>query len=219
MAIRIETPPDGVLAVLEQGLADIFDETERSALFLKTVAQDVVSAAADAASAGYPHPVFNATLENLIGSEGLAGATQLGWRHLHSGSEDIHSPATLASEVHADADAGGHQFAGTNEGHFVDQTRELLQTASQMKEVQDGEFRPCLLRIPALMVAALWLKAESGPDADVIIPMAPTHSDLEPGKPYSAEQLHHALQKAAGETLEFHNQPHPTEPPPAEPTE
>jgi hypothetical protein len=158
-------------------------------------------------------------LENLVGSEGLAGATLVGWRHLHSNSEDIPSPATMASEVHPEDDGSGHQFAGTNEGQFVGQTLEMLQTASQLKEVQDGDFRACLLRIPAMMVAALWLKSEAGPDADVILPMAPTHQDLEPGKAYSAEQLHKALQKAAEATLAFHNQPHPAEPPPAEPTE
>ena len=113
----------------------------------------------------------------------------------------------MAMEVYPGGKGAGHQFGGINEGPFVAQTQEILAAAARMKKVRAGNFRPCLLIIPALMVVAVWLRSEDGTAGDVILPMAPTNGALKPGRAYSREQLHKRLQKPAREIFEFHNRP------------
>ena len=121
----------------------------------------------------------------------------------------LRTRAPLLEGLHAENTTCYRLFHGTNEGPLVAQTLEMLQNAARMKKVRDGDFRPCLLRIPALYVVAVWLISEDGPEADVIIPMDPCHRALKPGRSYSREQLHKRLQKPARESLEYHSRPQP----------
>jgi hypothetical protein len=54
-----------------------------------------------------------------------------------------------------------------------------------------------LLQISAMGVRALWLKAKSRSDADVVIPLAPTRPELTAGRYYSSEEFIAALKEAA----------------------
>jgi hypothetical protein len=72
--------------------------------------------------------------------------------------------------------------------------------------VTTGSFELRVLRIPALYVMALWLHGESG-NRDVVIPMAPTHHLLEPGRAYEGGEFTSTLAPAASERLEFDDSP------------
>ena len=56
-----------------------------------------------------------------------------------------------------------------------------------------------LLQIPAMGVRALWLKAKSRSHADVMIPLAPTRSELNAGQHYSAAAFVAALKERPGD--------------------
>jgi hypothetical protein len=209
MAIRIAKPPRNSRAALHQGLADVIEAADWDNHAFMAVGHDQAPMVADPDRDGFPHVVFTVALKDIAGSRGINRARHIGWRYLHGDAGHILAPVSRASEVMRGGPGGGHTFHGTNEGPFVAQTLEMLQKAARIKKVRDGDFRPCLLRIPALYVVAVWLISEDGPEADVIIPMDPCHRALKPGRAYSREQLHKCLQKPARESLEYHSRPQP----------
>ena len=209
MAIRMVKPPKTVRAALDQGLIDMFGQAERDAYRFLPIGRDDAPMVPDPAREGFPHQVYGVTLKDMAGGKGLIGAFLVGWRHMHLKAGNSSGLASMATDVYPGAKGRGHQFGGTNEGPFVAQTLEMLQKAARMKKVRAGDFRPCLLRIPALYVVPVWLISEDGPEADVIIPMDPCHRALKPGRAYSREQLHKCLQKPARESLEYHSRPQP----------
>jgi hypothetical protein len=209
MAIRIGKPPKAVRAALDQGLRDMFGAAGRNAYSLLPIGRDDAPMVADPVREGFPHQVYAVTLADMAGKKGLAGAFFTGWRHMHRKAGEHSGTASMATEVHPGSKGDGHQFSGSNEGPFVAQTLEMLGLAARMKKVRAGNFCPCLLIIPALMVAAVWLKSEDGPAGDMILPMAPTNGALKPGRAYSPEQLHKALKKAAEAAVDFDNQSPP----------
>lgn len=151
-----------------------------------------------AVSAAVPHPVFDLHLDELVAGAGLERVHPAGWRYLIMEG----GRAVAAAEV--DTDTGGNATAVSvvNTGPFVAATREGIQQAEALPDVQQGAFDLTLLRVAALYVIALWLKNSQGGD-DIIIPLPPAPPYLTPGQTYRPEEFLQRLRDAARQRATF----------------
>ena len=176
MAINTKQPPDTANLALHEGLGQI-----RGAAATRGMA--------DAAGAGTPHESYHLGLDSIEAKKGVAAAKSIGWRYLLAGGP---AGRGLAAEVHSRD--RGYEFAGLNEGPFVQQVADQIENLRG--KIGDKDYEPRLLRIPALYVAALWLK---GKNDDLFVPLQPSHPALEPHRVYSRMDFEAALEKAARE--------------------
>jgi hypothetical protein len=176
MAINTKQPPDAATAALHAGLGEM-----RGAAATRGMA--------DAAGADTPHESFHLGLDSIEAKKGVAGAESIGWRYLLSGGP---AGSGLAAEVHSRD--RGFEFAGLNEGPFVQQIADQIEKVRG--QIGNKDYEPRLLRIPALYIAALWLK---GKNDDLFIPLQPSHPAVEPHRVYSRKDFEAALEKAAKE--------------------
>lgn len=100
-----------------------------------------------------------------------------GWRFLVSAGE----APLAAAEAHV-LDDGQYRFGLLNEGPLVSGTATALSRAEALVAPGNGRFKPALLLVPALYVAALWLWADDE-DADQVLPVPPTIAPLVPFVP------------------------------------
>ena len=118
------------------------------------------------------------------------------WRHL--------LPAIggklLAADTNVDQQTGEHHFAALTDGPFAAALTAELDRARHEPDVAVGDYELAVLQIPALHVAAVWLRGRDG-RADIFIPLAPTHPALNPGEHYGADALRRTLQPAAQAAL------------------
>ena len=118
------------------------------------------------------------------------------WRHL--------LPAIggklLAADTSVDQQTGEHHFAALTDGPFAAALRAELDRARHEPDVAVGDYELAVLQIPALHVAAVWLRGRDG-QADIFIPIAPTPPTLNPGEHYGSDELRRILQPAAEAAL------------------
>jgi len=162
MAINTKQPPDAATAALHSGLGQIRGATAPRAL------------AAETAGAGTPHESYHLGLDSIEAKKGVAAAEPVGWRYLIAGGP---AGRGLAAEVHSRP--GGFEFAGLNEGPFVQQVADQIEKLRP--EIGNKDYEPRLLKIPALYIAALWLK---GQNDDLFVPLEPSHPAVEPHRVY-----------------------------------
>ena len=158
-------------------------------------------ASLDAADASLPHRVYQLALDSLIQGKGLGDAVLVGWRYIVS-----KAASPVAIEVACDPSAQRHQFSSIHQGPHVEETRARFDEAQNHPHVSAGSYELNLLRIPALRVVALWLRSQSG-DADLLIPLAPSHPALQAGHAYTASELVALLKQPAIETSKFDVRP------------
>jgi hypothetical protein len=197
MSIKIPAPPKDSVQTLYSSLQKLPVEPVggNTSLWLRD-AKSLQS------SIAYPHKVYNLGLQDLVRGNGLKSAHLVSWRYLiRQGNR-----GTAAAEVNYDELKGGSKFSELNPGSLADGTLAEIQKVEQDPELERKSYELRLLRIPALYVTALWLKDTEG-SQDVLIPIAPTHPRLSPGKPYSPSQITDALRQPAEKKLAFDSSP------------
>jgi hypothetical protein len=190
--VRFSSPPQQMADSLAFALQDLSKSEDLS----EAVTLDTWEALAQP-HWQYPHQVFSVQLQDLIGGNGLSHVSVVSWRFLLEGT--ISRPVVAAVEMNVQD--GTYTFSLLNEGPFVDQTFHLIQMARYtLSKPESYELRA--IRIPELYVFALWWKQQQG-EADIIVPMRPTHALLKSDDSYSKEHFEKALQSMAVEILEF----------------
>jgi hypothetical protein len=173
MPIRLSEPPVEAVAALRAGL-DAFIPTEHSQKQRKWALEDKTFS--------FPHRVWTAAPHEISRSTNFRSIDNASWRFLVKGRNG----APLAAEVIQIS--GGYRWASLNDGSFVASLPPLFEEARQNELLDGKDFEFSLLRVSALYVVAVWLRA-SAPADDKFIPVAPSPTWLLPGQLYSAEEL------------------------------
>jgi len=145
-------------------------------------------------------PVYVLGLDAIVAGNDLSTAKLALWTHFFPSAQDGDNQV-----VAADVDADTSRFASLREGPQVLAFYRQVQVLQQAPDLGPQSFELAQLRIPALHVKAVWLKDKSGA-GDVVIPIAPAHPALAPGRRYSAREFIAALRPAA-ESATGHTDP------------
>ena len=141
------------------------------------------------ASPGLSYPVYALGLADVGTGAGVRKAKLSAWRHAFAAEGEI---------VSAEVSAGRRpHFAGLNVNSKFRSVLQELRLASEAADFAGKPYEARLLQISAMGVRALWLKAKSRSNADVVIPLAPTRRELTAGRHYSFEEFIAALKGAA----------------------
>lgn len=141
------------------------------------------------ASPGLSYPVYVLGLADVAAGAGVRKAKLSAWRHEFGAEGEV---------VSAEVSAGRRpHFAGLNVNSRFRSVLQELRLAAEAKDFNGKSYEARLLQISALGVRALWLKAKSRSHADVVIPLAPTRSELTAGRHYSFAEFIAALKGAA----------------------
>ena len=140
------------------------------------------------------YPVYALGLTDVASGAGVGKAKLSAWRHEFTSGEEV-----VAAEV---STGRRPQFSGLNvSSRFRSVQQELRAVAEAGGNFADRSYEPRLLQISALGVRALWLKSKSRSHADVVIPLAPTRSELAANRHYSPAEFIEALKAAAEAAL------------------
>jgi len=153
-------------------------------------AASLVNSPRGLSSPGLSYPVYTLGLDSVARGANLSKAKLAAWRHEFSSGSEV-----VAAEVSA-----GRQprFSGLNvNSRFRPVSQELRSAIETGKGFAERSYQPRLLQISALGIRALWLKSEPGSRADVLIPLAPTRSELTANRHYSAAEFFEALRPGA----------------------
>jgi hypothetical protein len=141
--------------------------------------------------------VYTLGVEDVVGGARLSAPEYAGWQFFAEGQEGV-----VGTEVHHAADRAEHRFAQFNLGPFPTAMLRAMRTIPDYPD--DGfEYEARLLRIPALLLEALWL--HSG--RDVLVPLDPAPAPLVAGEPYESDRFFTELQTRALESLRSDNSP------------
>jgi len=148
-----------------------------------------------------PHPVFDLGLPDAAKGD-LGRARLVAWRYLVvRGSDPI-----AAVEVAVSKGAVREDAVSVNEGMTVAGTARATRVAEAVMETEAGPRELRLLRVAALYVDALWLKAtggEGGQGGDLMIPIAGSPTSLGVNRPAPSKEFTNSLAKLARERLRF----------------
>ena len=153
-------------------------------------AASLVNSPRSLSSPGLSYPVYTLGLDSVAAGASLSKAKLAAWRHEFSSGDEV-----VAAEVSA-----GRQprFSGLNvNSRFRSVSQELRSAAETGKGFADRSYQPRLLQVSALGIRALWLKSEPRSRADVVIPLAPTRTELTANRHYSPAEFIEALRPAA----------------------
>ncbi len=156
-------------------------------------AASVLASPRNLSSPGLSYPVYALGLADVASGAGVGKAKLSAWRHEFTSGGEV-----VAAEVSA---GRRPQFSGLNvNSRFRSVEHELRSAAEAGGDFAGRSYEPRLLQISALGVRALWLKSKSRSHADIVIPLAPTRSELTANRHYSPAEFIEAL-KSAAETL------------------
>jgi hypothetical protein len=139
-----------------------------------------------------PHDVYFLGLDDVAADARLDAARLVGRRFLVMDGDQAVASAEITERDRA---------FQANEGPYVEATATAIAAAERNPRFADGEYEVRVLRIPALYFMALWLKDERG-SSDVVIPLAPAPAPLEPGQPYTPEDVLSQLAPSARQRLQ-----------------
>jgi hypothetical protein len=196
MALQIPQPPDKSRQALQQGLQRLPESRVRSF---------AVGLVGGAPEISQPHQVFSMGLQDLAAGGGLDSAKSTGWRYLVTPAAPTgESRAVAAADVNEMG--GSHQFAQWHEGWISEATHKAIEAAKQLPQVATGSYELRTLRLPALLLDALWLKDTTG-NTDLIIPIASMESDVKAGKVYAAPDFLERIRAIARKKPSFDDRP------------
>ena len=171
MPVRFGSAPDSAKAALEHGARLVRAQGDGEL-------GDLLEAAGERPESSFPHEVLAVPPGGVRASAGaLAKAASTGWRFLLD-TEEI-----VAAELHRDPVSGELGFADISMGARAEDTRALLDQLAGDKELRPT-YTVNLLRVPDLLLHALWLRPESGGD-EILIPLSPAPDGLTPGRRYT----------------------------------
>jgi hypothetical protein len=179
MPLRFATEPGNGPALVREGLG-------RAAARQSPLSGSQIDFAALELSP--PHPVYDLRADAVADGAGLESATLSGYRYLVIGQGD----AVAAAEIPPDAT----RLSNINYGPYVGATQQALTDVNDLPAVGAASYEVRVLRLAAIYLMALWLKAEAD-GADIIYPMAPAPTGLQAGTAYSAEEFLGAIRPLA----------------------
>ncbi len=147
-----------------------------------------------------PHPVYVFGLKALLEPSFDPGATETGtWRYL------VQDRGRAIAAVESASPAGVHRFAQLNESvpgsaDLPLETERAIRLAEADHDIRAGNFSLALFRVPALYLAALWLR-RVGEGVDFLIGLAPTPHEVASGRPVDASTFVASLRPLAERRL------------------
>lgn len=141
-----------------------------------------------------PHKIYNLGIPDLVAGRGLGGVRFTGWRYvLRSGDDELR-----VVEIAQDVATERHSFVAINSGSHVDQFVATHRTIGAATYAADKDYEIAVLRSPACYVMAAWAGGV-GHDGNLLIPLAPVHSNFEAGREYDAVSFVTTLETTARE--------------------
>jgi hypothetical protein len=131
-------------------------------------------------------------LDAIVDGRGLATAQMAVWTHLLPGG----GGQTLA----ADTATGTDLFAQLVDGPHAAAVQQELSQLQADPAITRGSYDLALLRVPAMFTVAIWLQDKAG-HADLIVPVAPADSALQPGRRYTPADFVAAMRPGAMQKL------------------
>jgi hypothetical protein len=147
--------------------------------------------------ASQAYRVYTVGLNDLVQGDPFAAAGESHWRHLLLRGQEAVGEADVSSA----AAGGGERVIAFHSGPRARGTLEGLRTADSLADVQAADYELRLLEAPGIYFVGLWLH-RNGAD-DLIIPIEPDRSGLEPYRDYSPSQISEALQARAREVRQL----------------
>ncbi|MER7773078.1 hypothetical protein [Kitasatospora sp. NPDC096140] len=121
----------------------------------------------------------------------LPAARRTGWRFLIKDGADVAAAAEVVQAVE------GHTFSHFTAGPYLDSTVRALREAWQLAQSSRIRQQPRLLTFPGQYATALWLHSpDTGPAADLLIPLAPAPLGVTAHRAYPAAELLPLLARA-----------------------
>jgi hypothetical protein len=154
-----------------------------------------------------PQQLFVMGLDEVTQGASLDAARQTGWRYLLTKPPAMGGTAVAAAEVHQVGNE--HRFAQLQQGYLSEETRKAINIARSLPQVAGGNYELRALRIPALMVDAVWLKDQTG-DNDLVLPIRSNVPALTDGQAYPEKEFLDRLQDAAAKKSAFDDRPQRT---------
>ena len=127
--------------------------------------------------------VFHITLDEIISENGFSNAELVSWRYIH-----MDSKGPCAIEIQVGADQKENRLLEVDRGQMIADYKSLLAVWNAIKELEKEDFEIAYLRIFALKIGTLWLRATERKN-DFFIPIPPHFHGLVSGKLYSADQF------------------------------
>ena len=180
MPLRVMQPPDAVQQAAADHVHQLASPRGVFPALRDVVREELVLTA--------PHRIYTAGLDALL-NRSLDGAVFTGWRYLVADRDRIVASAELVG------DTGESPLL--NGGPYVASTATAIDELEQLPEVTTSDFELRLLKVPALHVVAAWLVG----DQQLVIPLAPAPSFLEPGRPYPESDFAEAIRGPAQQIL------------------
>jgi hypothetical protein len=168
MALHPADPPKAARQAVHATLAD----HPGGVAALRTAARGYAATdeRAVSMSTSTPHRVALLPLDRIGPKTTLRADAQMrGWRFLvHHGDAVVAAAQTIAGP------RGKHSVGHVNHGPFVAATETAIRRAETNRALEHRHFEPVLLMVPALYVAALWLRdLEGDRDRVMVMPPAP----------------------------------------------
>jgi hypothetical protein len=151
-----------------------------------------------------PHPVYTLSLQDVIDGRRVREARLVAWRYL----VEVDRQGVASAEVIAESGGRPPRFSQFNEGPFVQSTAAAIDELQRTPEIEKAAFELRALQIPALYVVALWLVEPSG-EQDLIRPLEPAPSYLEPERLDPEADFLEQLREPARTQLAFDSSPRP----------
>jgi len=193
--VTLEPPPASIQG-LQEGLRRLSAHRGTAALF--------APAGGAPASVGTAHKVFSIGLDALAQPDPLDSAQETGWRYLLTSAPGLGGGAVGAVDVNKVGDQ--HRFAQMHAGWLSEETRKAINIAQANPDVLGGNYEPRALRVPALLVDALWLKDTQGTN-DLVVPIRSAAPKMNVGTVYKAADFIDDLRDIAAGKPKFNDRP------------
>jgi hypothetical protein len=195
MAIIVRSPPRRGAAVLAAHVTDLIRENSvPHGMPMQMRHEDLAHSE--------PHPVYVATLDDLVAGRLLGAARQTSWRYLLVQGDVAIAEAELgvARRAAPGAKPKDPEFLGLTHGPFTGATVDALHAAEALPQSAKADYELRLLKVPAVYLVALWLH---GANEDILIPMGTPPAGLRKNKPYSEAHVIRALRDVATRAKAF----------------
>ena len=183
MPIQPYVPPAASLRTLREAAKLTPKAYQHNAAMIQDVLADVPG--------HWPHPVYDIGLNDLVRENGLHQAEIMSWRYLACSGND----RNYAIEVQIDDDKN-HTFSELDKGPHIDGMYRIVNDESIIKKAGVTVLKPAVLRINAMGIFAVWLRA-TDPQKEILIPLPPTRNYLVAWQEYSIKQFQDALRDKA----------------------
>jgi hypothetical protein len=142
---------------------------------------------------GLSYPVYSLSLTDIASGAGLSKAKLASWRH-----EFTHADEIVSAEV---SSGRRPKFLQLNVNSKFRSVQHELQSVAAGEVFASRAYKLRLLQVTALGLRALWLRADSGSRADVVVPLSPVRSELTANQLYTPYAFLAAIKPTAQTSL------------------